>query len=255
MRQNFSWVVLAVMAVFVAGCQSGMHTENGKASTAPTSSAESTQASSGVASPSSAATSGPQAVSSEPPCAALSCTAGATTALGDGYTVRIWISPAPTAASPQEANATPVVQLLHDGTPTQWYTAALGSAWSAKLTCSTRGAEPTCVVTSPEGAHAGSAEFIQLHDGKLVGSPRGRVVFDTGAPYALDLNGDGVPDVVGLDNTYQPNYVSGQNYWASYRYANGALTETGCADQTSPHQPPPNHLLTGACPKTPGPNE
>jgi hypothetical protein len=233
--------VLAVSVFLLTGCEASSRRPSQHA--APSASAISTQPSS----------SAPPAVQSAAPCADQGCTPGSNIAVGNGFSVRLWLDPTPSPTDQVSAAATPVVELIQGDAVADWYTANLGSAWSATLICSSRALPtPVCVLTSSEGAHAGSAEFVQLEKGKLVSSPRARVLFDTGAPHAADLDRDGVPDVVGVDNTYQPNYANGQNYWATYRFSDGVLTETGCANQTNIRQEPPRALLTGPCPKTPG---
>ena len=74
------------------------------------------------------------------------------------------------------------------------------------------------------------------------------MVFDSGQPIAADLDHDGLLDVLGVENDYQPNYATGHNYWASYRLVGAALRRTGCLPVSSPPQPAPTTLLTGHCP-------
>jgi hypothetical protein len=142
--------------------------------------------------------------------------------------------------------------LLRDSAHVQWWVATLGFGWAAALTCLATGAVPSCAVTSVAGAHAGSVEELLLREGSLVSSPQLRAVFDTGEPYARDLNHDGELDVIGLDSDYTPNYASGHNYWVTYRFQSDSLVETGCALRVTQTQPPPDHLLTGRCPARPG---
>jgi hypothetical protein len=94
--------------------------------------------------------------------------------------------------------------------------------------------------------------MVVLRSGALVGPARTRVVFDSGAPYAADLDGDGYLDVVGSDSDYQPSYATGHNFWATYRFGADALIETGCAPRPSRAAPRPDQLLFGPCPSRPG---
>jgi hypothetical protein len=98
------------------------------------------------------------------------------------------------------------------------------------------------------GSHAGIAELVLLRTGALVSPARASVSFDGGRPMAADLDRDGWLDVFGTENDYQPNYATGKNYWATYRFADGNLLRTGCALRRTAAEPPPNRLLTGACP-------
>jgi hypothetical protein len=189
------------------------------------------------------------------PCARWSCRPGNPIPLGSGFSVRLWLSPTPDGTDSTSLSRTPVVELLHDSLHVQWWIATMGFAWAANLTCLASEPEPNCVVTSSEGAHAGSAEMVLLRSGALVSPARTRVVFDSGAPYAGDLDGDGYLDVLGSDNDYLPNYATGHNFWATYRFHADALTETGCAPRPSGPEPQPDHLLFGPCPSRPGGNE
>jgi len=226
-------VPVVLLAVLSAGCGPSSPNTSPRSSRQPT------------------ATAG--AASAEPaPCARWSCRAGNPIPLGSGWSVRLWLSPAPDGKDSSILSSTPVVELLHDSSHVQWWIATIGFGWAANLTCLSGGPEPNCVVTAIEGAHAGSAEIVLLRSGALVNPPRARVVFDSGAPSAADLDGDGYLDVVGSDNDYLPNYATGHNFWVTYRLHGDALTETGCAPRSEPQ---PDRLLVGPCPKRPGSQE
>ncbi len=179
------------------------------------------------------------------PCAAHNCTPDAAIALPGGYAVRLWSFPAPS----EPDQATPVVELLSGGRHLSWWTGRLGFGWTAKLTCLATASQPNCVVSSALGAHAGSAETLLLRSGELASPPAASVTFDSSQPIAVDLDGDGLLDVVGMENDYQPDYAHGHNYWATYRQAGAALHRTGCARVTG--SSPPTALLTGRCPVLP----
>jgi hypothetical protein len=172
--------------------------------------------------------------------------------LRGGYSVRLWLSPAPTSSDNSALSSTPVIELLRDTVHVQWLSVSLGFPWTAHLTCLAATVEPNCVVTSIAGAHAGAAEVVLLRAGALIAPPQARVVFDTGAPHAVDLDHDGYLDIVGSDNDYQPDYASGHNFWATYRFHADALTETGCVPAPVRPEQPPDHLLYGQCPARPG---
>jgi hypothetical protein len=195
------------------------------------------------------------AADAEPaPCARWACSPGSAIPLTGGFSIRLWLIPTPSGADGSILSSTPVVELLRDSRHAQWWTASLGFGWTATLTCLTGPPEPNCVLTSIAGAHAGTAEWFLLRSGALVAPPRTRVVFDSGAPTARDLDRDGYLDVVGSDNDYQPNYATGHNFWATYRFHADVLTETGCAPRQSRPEPQPDHLLYGHCPSRPGGN-
>lgn len=176
------------------------------------------------------------------PCAAQHCTPQPAVELIDGYSVRLWSSPAPAVPD----TATPVVELLNGGRHVSWWSGRVGFAWAAKLTCLATAGQPNCVVSSALGAHAGSAETLLLRSGVLSSPAAASVTFDSSQPTAHDLDGDGLLDVVGMENDYRPDYAHGHNYWATYRQAAAALHRTGCAPATG--TVPPTKLLTGRCP-------
>jgi hypothetical protein len=191
---------------------------------------------------------GPSATASAP-CKQWSCVPGKPDQLGGGYSVRLWSSVAPTGV-PSPDLSTPVLQLLHDGQHRQWWVARSGFGWSAELAClpASTSVPAQCAVLAEVGSHAGSAELVVLRSGALVSSPQASVTFDGGRPMAADLDHDGWLDVLGTENDYKPNYATGHNYWASYRFTDGALQRTGCALRRTQAGPPPDRLLTGACP-------
>ena len=179
------------------------------------------------------------------PCAAHRCTPQAALQLTGGYSVRLWSYPAP--AVPDAA--TPVVELLAGGQHVSWWIGRLGFGWAATLSCLATAGNPNCVVTSAVGAHAGSAETLLLRAGALTSPAAASVTFDSSQPTAADLDGDGLLDVVGMENDYQPDYAHGHNYWATYRQAGSALHRTGCAPVVGRARPAA--LLTGRCPVLP----
>jgi len=183
------------------------------------------------------------------PCKQWSCAPDRVIELGGGYSVRLWSSATPTG-TPTPDRSTPVLQLLQNGQHRQWWVGRSGFGWSAKLDClPARAAVPAqCAVLAEVGSHAGSAELVLLRSGALVGSPQATVSFDGGRPMAADLDHDGWLDVLGTENDYQPNYATGHNYWATYRFTDGILLRTGCVLRRTMTQPPPDQLLTGECP-------
>lgn len=186
------------------------------------------------------------------PCKQWSCVPEQGEQLGGGYTVRLWSSAAPTAVvSPDRS--TPVLELLQDGQHRQWWVGRSGFGWAAKLDClpATGATAAHCAVLADVGSHAGSAELVVLRAGTLIGSPQTRVTFDGGRPMAADLDKNGLLDLLGTDNDYQPSYATGHNYWVTYRYDGEDLHRTGCVRQRTATEPPPDRLLTGTCPVVP----
>jgi hypothetical protein len=229
------------LGLVLAGCAGSSGHSRGAAGTSP--SAGSKAPASDPAAPS------PTRKAPDAPCKQWSCAPGKPQDLGGGYTVRLWSSATPTGV-PAPDRSTPVLQLLQDGQHRQWWVGQLGFGWSSKLDClgATAAVPAHCAVLAEVGSHAGSAELVVLRSGALASSPRATVSFDGGRPLAADLDHDGWLDVLGTENDYQPNYATGHNYWATYRFADGGLQRTGCVLRRTPAQPPPDRLLTGDCP-------
>lgn len=186
---------------------------------------------------------------SDAPCRQWSCAPQQSVQLGGGYSVRLWSSAMPTASlSPDRS--TPVLELLQDGQHRQWWVGRSGFGWTTKLDCRPAGESSVaqCAVLAEVGSHAGVAELVFLRAGALSSPSQASVSFDGGRPMSADLDHDGWLDVVGTENDYQPNYATGHNFWATYRYADGGLERTGCAPRRTTAEPPPDRLLTGPCP-------
>lgn len=181
------------------------------------------------------------------PCAAFDCTAGAVQQLGGGYSVRLWSAAPPSATDSQALRSTPVLELLHGGQHSSWWTGRIGYGWGSSLRCLATAGAPNCVVLAQAGAHAGVAEVALLAaDGVLTSPATASVIFDSGTPVAADLDHDGRLDVIGIENDYLPDFASGHNYWTTYRLNGSSLKQTGC---TPVSKTVPTALLTGRCPK------
>lgn len=185
----------------------------------------------------------------EAPCKQWSCTPQRPVQLGNGYSVRLWSSVAPTAVLSPDLS-TPVVELLRDGRHQQWWQARSGFGWEAKLDClAAHSSVPAqCAVLAEVGSHAGIAQLVVLRGDALASPSQASVSFDGGRPMSADLDHDGWLDVLGTENDYQPNYATGHNFWATYRFDGQSLQRTGCLLRRTLAGAPPDRLLTGACP-------
>jgi hypothetical protein len=175
-------------------------------------------------------------------CRQWSCQPRQTVQLPAGYQVRLWLS-----ADQRNFRSRPVVELLHDGMAAQYWVSPKGDGWNGSLTCLTGDAGANCVLIDTLGIHSNVGEVVLVQDGRLIHPVDAEVMTDSVGMRAADLDGDGDLDIIGVTNDYQPNYAQGHNYWQTFRYGGGLLTETGCALQR-PGAPAPTQLLSGACP-------
>lgn len=102
----------------------------------------------------------------------------------------------------------------------------------------------TCLVTGGTGAHSESAVAVRVAGGLTVTD----AVLDGSPSRAIrDLDGDGTPDVVLQESTYEPDYATAPRYWVSYELVGGALRRTGCTAPSTAPRPVPSAPLTGSC--------
>jgi hypothetical protein len=137
-----------------------------------------------------------------------------------------------------------IVELTKGGVPIYWW--ATNGQTPGGLMCSTGGAVPNCVVVDYTGAHASLGTVWALSGGTL---HRGSTVtVDTPGTSGRDLNGDGLVDVVALQNDYTPDYATGRVYWQTWVSNATKLTSTGCTTPSHAPAPAPTKLVTGSCP-------
>jgi hypothetical protein len=223
-------VVLCALLLVLAACSSSTSNGGSTQRTNPTPTTRSTQGS-------------PTQTPMQPAaCRQWSCQPRQTLPLSDGYQVRLWLS-----ADPRNFRSRPVVELLHEGVARHYWVSPQGDGWNGSLTCLTGGSGANCVLIDTVGMHANVGEVVLVQDGQLVHPVDAEVMTDSVGMRAADLDGDGDLDVIGVTNDYQPNYAQGHNYWQTFRYGGGLLTETGCALQRL-GAPAPTQLLSGGCP-------
>jgi hypothetical protein len=222
MTSRLAWTLAgALVAVLLAGCAASTHAQ-ARPAAAPTMTVPAPTA----------------------PCAPYRCVPGPAIGLADGHAARLWTSAQP--ADGDASASTPVVELLQRGQHLSWWTGRLGVGWSARLSCL-----PTdCMLSTGLGAHGGVVQALVLQGQQLISPPTASVEFDSGVPLVADLNGDGLLDVLGLENDYRPNFAEGHNFWATYRFTGTALQRTGCLPYTAGGVRPAA-LLTGPCPVVP----
>ena len=217
--------MLCAFLVILAACSSGASDRGSAQATKPT-----------QASPAQSSNAQPVA------CRQWSCRPRQTVQLPDGYQLRLWLS-----TDQLNFRSRPVVELLHEGVSKQFWVSPKGDGWNGSLSCLKGGSDVNCALISTAGMHANVGEVVLVQDGGLVHSVGAEVTTDSVGMRAADLNGDGTLDIIGVTNDYQPNFAQGHNYWQTFRYGGGQLTETGCALQ-QPGAPAPTQLLTGPCP-------
>ncbi len=212
---------------------------------APTSTSTSTSAgtsaggTSEAPSPSlSAPPTGPTPLPAPAACAGGRCTQHASADLGDGYAAVLWA-----AQGQGGSGGSTVLELTSEDVPVFWRVTA--DQLAGDMVCSPRPV-PNCVVTMGAGAHASVAEGYVRRADALVRV--GEVPSDTPSTDPLDLDGDGLIDVVTAINTYEPTYATGTVYWQTFRSTGRGFASSGCTapDHNLPAEP--TTLLTGSCP-------
>jgi hypothetical protein len=256
MRRLRSAAVLTVTTVLLAGCASTTG-GTGRGSAPPPDPSPTTQppTTSNAATPSLAppsrpstassaptsatATNGPAAVDPPHVCIGGGCTKLKSVDLGDGYAVTLY-----TGAGAGGEVASAVLELALNDVPVFWN--VTDEAIAGELECSPR-PRPNCVVVLGVGAHASVATGYTLDLNKLV--KYGEVSSDTPSTDPVDLNGDGLVDVVTTINTYEPSYATGTVYWQTYQSTGSAFASTGCTTAAHTLPPEPTAPLTGTCPR------
>jgi hypothetical protein len=180
----------------------------------------------------------PTALPTPPVCASGGCTKNKVVDLGDGYTVTLY-----TGSSAGGAVGSTVLELDSAGTPVFWQVTK--DQIAGDLACSPR-PMPNCVVVAGVGAHASVATGYTRQLNRLV--KYGNVPSDTPSTDPIDLNGDGLIDVVTAINTYEPSYATGKVFWQTFQSTGTSFESTGCTKPAFNLPPEPSAPLTGTCP-------
>jgi hypothetical protein len=173
-----------------------------------------------------------------PVCVGGGCTKNKTVALDGGYAVTLY-----TGSGNDGSVGSTVLELSQDGRPISWQ--VTDEQVAGDLACSPRPV-PNCVVVAGAGAHASIAAGYTRAGHKLV--KYGEVPSDTPATDPVDLNADGLIDVVTAINTYQPSYATGTVYWQTFQSTGSSFASTGCTAPRHTLPPEPTGPLTGSCP-------
>jgi hypothetical protein len=135
-----------------------------------------------------------------------------------------------------------VIELRHNGVAVDWHTN--DDELPGGLACSS-GRELTCVAVHFVGAHGSNATAW-----RRVGNALARgdtVTADTPQLFGRDLTGDGILDVVGLQNDFTPDYASGHVQWQTWVSDGTRLRSTGCTPLSAAPGPIPTAPVTGHC--------
>ncbi|MBI3687316.1 MAG: hypothetical protein HY241_08275 [Actinobacteria bacterium] len=107
-----------------------------------------------------------------------------------------------------------------------------------------------CFVAAGLGAHRGVMNVVSVAvDGKMTDLSRNGVfTADTPQIRAVDLDGDGVDEILGMVSDYQPDFATGTDYWIQWVWRAGRYIADGCR-QAQPGQPAPGDgLFVAVCP-------
>jgi hypothetical protein len=107
-----------------------------------------------------------------------------------------------------------------------------------------------CFVAAGVGAHDGVMNVIEVGAaGRLTdASQGGELAVDTPDLAARDLDGDGVDEVFGVENDYQPSYADGSRFWLVWSWRDGRYELTGCRPAQPDEQVPGGPVSLIDCP-------
>lgn len=220
----------------VASATAASTTPGSSAASSASVSTGSAQSSPSSGSPSSAAL----AVAAPRQCPGGSCPIIGTADLGDGFVASLRSG----TASDGPAFGASVLELTEAGVPVDWH--ATDDRQPGQLSC-IGGAVANCVVIDYQGAHSASATVWRLGRDSATLAKMASADADTPSMSARDLNGDGFVDVIGLQNDYQPDYVTGQVQWQTWVFDGKNLSSTGCTALAPTPPPRPSAPATGTC--------
>ena len=112
--------------------------------------------------------------------------------------------------------------------------------------CATVDGAVQCVATFEVGAHGGITSLFRLSATGI--RPTASMLSDTAEIRLVDLDHDGVADVVIEGDDYDPDYATGAHYWQTVLVGAGRLTVTGCTAPTHVATPWPATPVIGTCP-------
>lgn len=107
-----------------------------------------------------------------------------------------------------------------------------------------------CFVVAVVGAHGGVMNVFAVGAaGQLADvSQGGELSTDTPDLRARDLDGDGIAEVLGLENDYQPTYAEGTNYWLVWAWRGGRYAQNGCRKAQRGEHVPSGPVSPAGCP-------
>jgi hypothetical protein len=107
-----------------------------------------------------------------------------------------------------------------------------------------------CFVVAGAGAHGGVLNVVAVGAaGRLSDvSQSGELSTDTPQVSARDLDGDGIDELLGLQNDYLPSYAEGTVYWLVWAWHGARYALTGCRKAQRGEQAPNGPLSPASCP-------
>jgi hypothetical protein len=135
-----------------------------------------------------------------------------------------------------------VIELRHGGVAVFWH--ATDDETPASLACSSA-RELTCVAADYDAAHGSNATAWRRVANALVQGDT--VTADSPQIFGRDLTGDGIVDVVGLQNDLTPDYATGHVQWQTWISDGTRLRSTGCTALAATPPPNPSAPVTGRC--------
>lgn len=125
-----------------------------------------------------------------------------------------------------------------------------GFFFDSSLSGPTCDAVAHCFVPAAVGAHGGVINVVAVSaTGRLTDlSAGGRYTADTPDLRGVDLDGDGIDEIVGTVNDYQPDYATGTNYWIVRAWQGTRYVDRGCRKLQLGEKLPGEPVSPASCP-------
>lgn len=105
-----------------------------------------------------------------------------------------------------------------------------------------------CLLPAGIGAHSAVMTVASVSRAGVLDLVTDKIAVNSLRLRALDLDGDGIDEIVGVLNDCEPNCADGHDSWVAYKLAGRGYIQIGCAPYDRKARPPAR-LTPEACPK------